>query len=159
MNELSLYYQQLSEAKIKMKKDKFSFRIRGYVPVFGNDFSTNYTSSFRMKKDKKAKEEINSIFSRMNKSTNKSVDTNSTQNEELQRTNSYVLRELLDDDQLSLNDEISEDNDSRSLKSEKGMKFSIQFKIKDKTYDIQTEFNDNDESLNIALNKMYKLLD
>ena len=39
------------------------------------------------------------------------------------------------------------------------MKFSIQFKIKDKTYDIQTEFNDNDESLNIALNKMYKLLD
>ena len=45
------------------------------------------------------------------------------------------------------------------IKSEKGMKFSIQFKIKDKTYDIQTEFNDNDESLNIALNKMYKLLD
>ena len=133
MNELSLYYQQLSEAKIKMKKDKFSFRIRGYVPVFGNDFSTNYTSSFRMKKDKKAKEEINSIFSRMNKSTNKSVDTNSTQNEELQRTNSYVLRELLDDDQLSLKDEISEDNDSRSLKSEKGMKELTDTNIKTST--------------------------
>ena len=116
-----------------MKKDKFSFRIRGYVPVFGNDFSTNYTSSFRMKKDKKAKEEINSIFSRMNKSTNKSVDTNSTQNEELQRTNSYVLRELLDDDQLSVNDEISEDNDSRSLKSEKGMKELTDTNIKTST--------------------------
>ena len=44
------------------------------------------------------------------------------------------------------------------IKSEKGMKFSIKFKIKDKTYDIQNEFNDNDENLNIALNKMYELL-
>ena len=32
-------------------------------------------------------------------------------------------------------------------------------KIKDKTYDIQNEFKDNDENLNIALNKMYVLLD
>ena len=93
MNELSLYYQQLSEAKIKIKKDKFSFRIRGYVPVYSNDFSTNYTTSFRMKKDKKAKEEINSIFSRMNnnKSQNKTNDTITSDNDQFKRTNSLIL--------------------------------------------------------------------
>ena len=45
------------------------------------------------------------------------------------------------------------------IKSEKDMKFSIQFKIKNKTYDIQTEFDDSDETMNNTLNKMYKLLE
>ena len=45
------------------------------------------------------------------------------------------------------------------IKSYIGKKFSIKLKIKDKTYDIQNEFKDNDENLNIALNKMYVLLD
>ena len=45
------------------------------------------------------------------------------------------------------------------IKSEKDMKFSIQFKIKDKIHDIQTEFDDSDETMNNSLNKMYKLLE
>ena len=45
------------------------------------------------------------------------------------------------------------------IKSESDMKFSIKFKIKDKTYDIQTEFDDSDETMNNSLNKMYELLD
>jgi len=64
-DELTLYYKQLSEAQSKMKKDKFSFRIKGYVPVYGNDFSTSYTSSFRIKKSKIAKDEIKPIYTAM----------------------------------------------------------------------------------------------
>lgn len=45
------------------------------------------------------------------------------------------------------------------IKSEKGMKFSIQFKIKDKIHEIQTEFDYSEEKLNSTLNKMYQLLD
>ena len=45
------------------------------------------------------------------------------------------------------------------IKSEKDMKFSIKFKINNKTYDIQTEFDDSDETMNNTLNKMYKLLE
>ena len=44
------------------------------------------------------------------------------------------------------------------IKSEKDMKFSIQFKIKDNIHDIQTEFDDSDEAMNNSLNKMYELL-
>ncbi len=44
------------------------------------------------------------------------------------------------------------------IKSEKDMKFSIQFKIKDKIHDIQTEFDDSVETMNNSLNKMYELL-
>ena len=39
------------------------------------------------------------------------------------------------------------------------MKFSIQFKIKDKIHEIQTEFDYSEEKLNSTLNKMYQLLD
>ena len=38
------------------------------------------------------------------------------------------------------------------------MKFSIQFKIKEKIYDIQNEFDDSDETMNHSLNKIYQLL-
>ena len=44
------------------------------------------------------------------------------------------------------------------IKSEKDMKFSIKFKIKDKIHDIQTEFDDSVETMNNSLNKMYELL-
>ena len=44
------------------------------------------------------------------------------------------------------------------IKSQQGMKFAIQFQIKGKTHDIQTEFNDSEEEMNKALNKMYELL-
>ena len=124
--ELALFYQQLSEAQTKINKDKFSFKIRGYVPVYSNDFSTNYTSSFRMKKDKTAKDEIRTIYSSMK---NKQKQQNQNQpvkineenpTEEIKRTNSSVLSELLlDDDEQSL---ISEQNDNNSDdSSNKGM--------------------------------------
>ena len=45
------------------------------------------------------------------------------------------------------------------IKSEIGMKFSIQFKIKEKIYDIQNEFDDSDETMNRSLNKINQLLD
>ena len=44
------------------------------------------------------------------------------------------------------------------IKSEQDMKFAIKFQIKDKIYDIQTEFNDSEEEMNKTLNKMYELL-
>ena len=45
------------------------------------------------------------------------------------------------------------------IKSEKDMKFSIKFKIKDKMYDIQNDFDCSEEKLNDTLNKIYQLLD
>ena len=57
-NYLSSLYQKLPETQLKIKKDKFSFQIKGYVPVRGNDFSCNYTSSFKMKKDLSNKNKI-----------------------------------------------------------------------------------------------------
>ena len=127
-NELSMYYQQLSEAQIKINKDKFSFRIKGYVPIYGNDFSTNYTSSFRMKKSKIAKDELSSIYSRIRKNPNKTeaskdaVSTKSNKdNGNAIRTNSFIIeRELLDDDMQSLINEANEDNYTDTIKSGKG---------------------------------------
>ena len=126
-NELEMYYQQLSEAQIKISKDKFSFRIKGYVPIYGNDFSTNYTTSFRMKKSKIAKDELSSIYSRIRKNPNKteaSKDAISTKsnkdNDNVIRTNSFIIeRELLDDDSKSLITETNEDNYTDSIKSSK----------------------------------------
>ena len=63
----------LSEAQSKIKKDKFSFRIKGYVPVYGNDFSASYTSSFRIKKSQIAKDEIRPIYTAMKEKKNQSM--------------------------------------------------------------------------------------
>ena len=48
--KLHRLYNKLSEAQIKIKKDKFSFKVNGYLPIIGNDFSSSYTSSFKLKK-------------------------------------------------------------------------------------------------------------
>ena len=45
------------------------------------------------------------------------------------------------------------------IRSTSDNKFSIQLKIKDKVYDIQTEFVGSEEDMNNALNKMYTILD
>ena len=37
--------------------------------------------------------------------------------------------------------------------------FAVKLKIKNNTYDIQTEFNDSEEEMNRVLNEMYKKLD
>ena len=62
INKLDLIklYSKLPETQIKIKKDKFSFQIKGYIPITGNDFSSNYSSSFKLKRDKKQKIEDNS---------------------------------------------------------------------------------------------------
>ena len=44
------------------------------------------------------------------------------------------------------------------IKSGEKMQFKIQFKVKNKEHDIQTQFNDSEEALNQALQKMYDLL-
>ena len=124
--ELSLYYQQLSAAKAKISKDKFSFKIRGYVPVYSNDFSTNYTSSFRLKKSKKAYEDIRYIYTNMKekKKQNQIIDEDDEKNN-AQRSNSLVISEILEeeDQQTVLSDPGSEDNLTTSnKKSQEGMK-------------------------------------
>ena len=44
------------------------------------------------------------------------------------------------------------------IKSEANMTFAIKFKIKNKIYDIQTVFDDNETTMNQSLQKMYNLL-
>ena len=109
-DELTLYYKQLSEAQSKMKKDKFSFRIKGYVPVYGNDFSTSYTSSFRIKKSKIAKDEIKPIYTAMKDKKKQSiVAKEGNADETVQRTNSLALSELLEEeDKQSLKNDMTD---------------------------------------------------
>ena len=125
-SELKLYYQQLSEAQLRIKKDKFSFQINSYVPVYSNDFSSNYTSNFRMKKDKTAKDEIRSIYTVMKDKKNQlrnKVDPNAVNNnEKVIRTNSLALSELLiEKDQRDLISETNDENYSES-NTDEGMK-------------------------------------
>ena len=50
-NKLNKIYNKLTDAQLKIKKDKFSFKVEGYTPISGNDFSSNYTTCFKLKKD------------------------------------------------------------------------------------------------------------
>ena len=59
---LNNLYRQLSETQIKIKKDKFTFQIKGYMPVYNNDFSKNYSTSYRIKKEDKVNDEINTLI-------------------------------------------------------------------------------------------------
>ena len=59
---LNNLYRQLSETQIKIKKDKFTFQIKGYMPVYNNDFSKNYSTSYRIKKEDKVNDEINALI-------------------------------------------------------------------------------------------------
>ena len=52
-NRLNKIYKNLTEAQLKIKKDKFSFKVQGFLPIIGNDFSSNYTTCFKLKKDLK----------------------------------------------------------------------------------------------------------
>ena len=134
-SSLARYYQHLSEAQLKIKKDKFSFRIKGYVPVYSNDFSTNYTTSFRMKKDRKAKDEVNAIYSKMKKAKPAKKETNNIKNDILvpksnveMRTNSEILIGLLEDDEQRLleksDDNIIISNNNNEIDTSSGMKES-----------------------------------
>ena len=51
MNKLNKIYQKLTDAQLKIKKDKFSFKVKGFIPITSNDFSSNYTTCFKLKKD------------------------------------------------------------------------------------------------------------
>ena len=52
-NKLNKIYQKLTDAQLKIKKDKFSFKVKGFIPITSNDFSSNYTTCFKLKKDVK----------------------------------------------------------------------------------------------------------
>ena len=56
--KLQRLYNKLSETQVKIKKDKFSFKVNGFFPITGNDFSSNYTSSFKLKRQKNDQKEI-----------------------------------------------------------------------------------------------------
>ena len=61
---------------------------------------------------------------------------------------------------LNLKDNFHHEQSIRyEIKSTSSDPFAVKFKIKDKIYDIQTEFNDSVEEMNKALNEMYKKLD
>ena len=51
-DQLKRIYSKLPETQIAIKKDKFSFKIKGYEPITNNDFSSNYTSVYILKKVK-----------------------------------------------------------------------------------------------------------
>ena len=139
-------YQHLSEAQLKIKKDKFSFRIRGYVPVYNNDFSSNYTTSFRMKKEKLAKNEVKSIYSRMKKNTkpkqkNENKEIKDIKHEplipekniEMQRSRSEILTGLLAEDEESL---IENDNE---IDTNSGMKENNNIQVNDASLEDELE--------------------
>ena len=50
-SKLNYIYSELTDAQLKIKKDKFSFKLNGFLPVTANDFSSNYSTSFKLKKE------------------------------------------------------------------------------------------------------------
>ena len=52
-NRLNKIYKNLTEAQLKIKKDKFSFQVKGFLPITSNDFSSNYNTCYKLKKDSK----------------------------------------------------------------------------------------------------------
>ena len=90
---LSSLYRQLSETQIKIKKNKFSFKIKGYMPVYNNDFSLNYSTSFRIKKEDRVNEEINAFIE--NKKANNS--NNNINNKDINNKNMEVKINQIDD--------------------------------------------------------------
>ena len=95
INRLKLVrlYGRLPEAQIKIIKDKFSFQIKGYMPVIGNDFSSNYSSSFILKREKKQK---------INKNTDVKINENKKEINILEKDN---LNDNDLEENLLINDE------------------------------------------------------
>ena len=58
-NKLMHIYNKLDEIGLKLKKDKFSFRIKGYDAISGIDFSGNYFEGYLIKKPKREENENN----------------------------------------------------------------------------------------------------
>ena len=56
--KLKRLYRKLGETQVAIKKDKFSFKINGYLPITNNDFSSNYTTVYKLKKDKSNVKEV-----------------------------------------------------------------------------------------------------
>ena len=50
-DKLNKIYQKLTEAQLKIKKDKFSFKVEGFQAITSNDFSSNYTTCFNLKRE------------------------------------------------------------------------------------------------------------
>ena len=89
--KLRRLYSRLSEAQIRIKKDRFSFKVNGYIPIIGNDFSSNYTSTFMMKRE-----------------TNKNIDTFSTKSKSKNKNKIDIIEKIdndLEENLLIKNDE------------------------------------------------------
>ena len=56
-NRLMHIYNNLDESGLNLKKDKFTFRIKGYDAISGIDFSGNYFEGFLIKKPKREENE------------------------------------------------------------------------------------------------------
>ena len=52
-SKLNKIYRKLSVAQLKIKKDKFSFKVKGFLPITANDFSSNYTTCLKLQRDSK----------------------------------------------------------------------------------------------------------
>ena len=52
-NKINRIYKSLTDAQLNIKKDKFSFKVQGFLPITSNDFSSNYSTCFILKKDPK----------------------------------------------------------------------------------------------------------
>ena len=84
-SKLNEIYNQLTEAQLKIKKDKFSFKLNGFLPVTANDFSSNYTTCFKLKREISDRYEVNenkiNIKNKDSKKKNKNKIKNQINNE------------------------------------------------------------------------------
>ena len=81
-SKLNKIYQKLTEAQLKIKKDKFSFKVQGYLPITSNDFSSNYNTCYKLKKDQ-------------NNINNENLIDNKNDIKITEEKNSLLLEELL----------------------------------------------------------------
>ena len=105
-NRLNDIYNQLTDAQLKIKKDKFSFKVNGYQPITANDFSSNYTTCFKLKKELIDNESIRYELN----------DSNDIQNKNLKIKNKVELSNNNEDQNLLLlSEQLLPDNNDDSI--------------------------------------------
>ena len=90
-DKLNKIYKKLTDAQLKIKKDKFSFKVQGFLPITANDFSSNYTTCFKLRKDTKNRYIDKKISFDIENRGMKEKDENDEEIEDYNEENNLIL--------------------------------------------------------------------
>ena len=109
-NRLNKIYKKLTEAQLRIKKDKFSFKVQGFLPIISNDFSSNYTTCFKLQKDKNDKYVDKRLYFELENNKSNGMKENSDDNEIRTDNDNIEEKNLLLKEKLLPKNNEEEDN-------------------------------------------------